>query len=223
MRGMGIALTVFFAAGYLTGFKNLMMRQEKEAMQMAQQQIQGVELEENRQEVSGETDSMEAATQEAVAEESAVDVEAWGDEEEAVIYFWDSELENRQIETISEIEIFIVDTMGRFKTDMLKVETNLTPGYAQTIDDSGDVWIDVDGIRVIGKGILENEGYGVYVQVYIENFSYLEDGNVVDFEESDVAGMRDITLHFKIQESMDEQGSMAYETIYESDIVVSSF
>ncbi|WP_428048197.1 hypothetical protein [Candidatus Proelusimicrobium excrementi] len=165
-RGMGIALIVFFAAGYLMGFKNLMMRQEKEAMQMAQQQIQGVELEEKRQEVSGETDSMEAAVElkvvpgeETVEEQviynendviikviglgkreifggvrtelklsiqnnaegsknkitakarhisvngfmlgymDAVDVEAWGDEEEAVIYFWDSELENRQIET----------------------------------------------------------------------------------------------------------------------------
>lgn len=60
-------------------------------------------------------------------------------------------------------------------SDMITVETSAAASYTQVYDDSGEVFYDQDGIKIIGKGISsEDSFFGPGLIVYIENNT---DGN----------------------------------------------
>lgn len=57
-------------------------------------------------------------------------------------------------------------------TDVIKIDTSIAGSYTQTYDDSGEVLVDQNGVRIVGKG-LSSEGsfWGPGVILYIENNS----------------------------------------------------
>ena len=57
-------------------------------------------------------------------------------------------------------------------TEVIRVETSAYGNYNQEIDDSGEVFYDKDGIKIIGKGLSDdNSIFGPGLIVYIENNS----------------------------------------------------
>ena len=38
-------------------------------------------------------------------------------------------------------------------TDMIKIDTSIADGYVQNYDDSGDVLVDANGVKIVGKGL----------------------------------------------------------------------
>lgn len=57
-------------------------------------------------------------------------------------------------------------------TDVITVETSIAGSYTQTYDDSGEVLVDTNGIKIIGKGLSANDSFwGPGVILYIENNS----------------------------------------------------
>ena len=81
-------------------------------------------------------------------------------------------------------------------TDMIKVDTSIADGYVQNYDDSGDVLVDANGVKIVGKG-LSGDGsfFGPGVILYIENNS---DKNVT-------IQVRDVSVNgFMVESSMSE-------------------
>ena len=57
-------------------------------------------------------------------------------------------------------------------TDVITVETSIAESYTQTYDDSGEVLVDTDGIKIVGKGLSDEDSFwGPGVILYIENNS----------------------------------------------------
>ena len=55
-------------------------------------------------------------------------------------------------------------------SETIVVKTSAAGGYVQTFDDSGTVFYDANGIRIIGKGLsTEDSFFGPGLIVYIEN------------------------------------------------------
>lgn len=55
-------------------------------------------------------------------------------------------------------------------TDMIKIETSIAESYTQTYDDSGEVLVDSNGIKIVGKGLSADDSFwGPGVILYIEN------------------------------------------------------
>ena len=86
-------------------------------------------------------------------------------------------LEECGITTFAEMEfkfhIFTSDKWDTYlDTDVIRVETSAYGSHEQTIDDSGEVFYDKDGIKIIGKGIsTEDSIFGPGLIMYIENNS----------------------------------------------------
>ncbi len=56
-------------------------------------------------------------------------------------------------------------------TDTIEIETSIVSDYAQVYDDSGEVLLDRDGIKIVSKGIGDESIFGPSVILYIENNS----------------------------------------------------
>ncbi len=90
-----------------------------------------------------------------------------------IISIYAEDLEKSGVDTISNIEfsltIFDTDTWdGIADTDTISLTTNVSD-YVQEYDDSGEVIYDENGIKIVSKGIVEDEIWGPEVILYIEN------------------------------------------------------
>ena len=85
-----------------------------------------------------------------------------------------SELEECGIETIAEIEFFLVvsdnETWEEIDTSQLvTLTTSVGADFVQTVDDTGDVMYDSNGVRVICKGLKDDLIWSGSVVFYMEN------------------------------------------------------
>ncbi len=93
------------------------------------------------------------------------------------LIFETSGLEECGIEQIATMEFSFTmlnsDTFETvFDSDMITVNTSIAEGYTQTYDDSGNVLLDANGIKIVGKGLSTDDSFwGPGVILYIENNS----------------------------------------------------
>ncbi len=78
------------------------------------------------------------------------------------------------IDTVAEISLSIVltnsETMeGIDVGDRVTLTTTAADEFTQTVDDSGDVIYDEDGIRVVNQGLMEDDTWDGDLVLYIEN------------------------------------------------------
>lgn len=91
------------------------------------------------------------------------------------IIFSASELEAAGIKDIADIEtsfhVFTTDDWETYHdTDSISVKTTLAAGYTYSYDDAGELLYDDKDIRIIAKGISNNDSlFGPGLVVYIEN------------------------------------------------------
>ncbi len=89
------------------------------------------------------------------------------------ISFFKNELERNAIDKIAKIElrlnIFAEDFDTIAETDPILIYTTAKDNYVQTYDDSGKVLYEKNGIRIIDKGLANDEFFGPEIRVYIEN------------------------------------------------------
>lgn len=84
-------------------------------------------------------------------------------------------LKEANITTVANIEfafhIFETDSWDTYlDSAMIVLETSAAEGYEQTVDDSGTVFYDTDGIKIVGKGLSTDDSiFGPGLIVYIEN------------------------------------------------------
>ncbi len=112
-----------------------------------------------------------------------------------------SGLKDCGIETIASIELnFRVsdsDTYSTiFSTEPIKIDTSAAASYTQTYDDSGNVLVDANGVRIISKGLSEDDSFWGPGQIlYIENNT---DTNIT-------VQAKDVSINgFMVQSSMSE-------------------
>lgn len=84
-------------------------------------------------------------------------------------------LKEANIATVANMEfafhIFETDSWNTYlDSAMIVLETSAADGYEQTVDDSGTVFYDTDGIKIVGKGLSTDDSiFGPGLIVYIEN------------------------------------------------------
>lgn len=84
-------------------------------------------------------------------------------------------LKEADITTVANMEfsfhIFETDSWDTYlDSEMIILETSAAEGYEQKVDDSGTVFYDVDGIKIVGKGLSTDDSiFGPGLIVYIEN------------------------------------------------------
>ncbi len=100
-------------------------------------------------------------------------------------------------------------------TDVIKVDTSVAEGYVQNYDDSGEVLVDANGIKIVGKGLSEKDSFwGPGVVLYIEN----------NAEQDVTIQVRDVSVNgFMVESSMSEDivaGKKAISAVqfYSSDL-----
>lgn len=98
-----------------------------------------------------------------------------GKEASKDITLMQSSLDKAGIELVKDIELrFIISDGGNWATilvtDPIKISTSVDPSFKQEYDDSGQLILDQDGIRIIVRGI-DNEDtlWGASVVLFIEN------------------------------------------------------
>lgn len=102
---------------------------------------------------------------------------AAGKKSNTEITFTTSGLKECGIDTFANMEfsfhIFTTDGWDDYlDTDAITVETSAAATYTQTIDDSGEVFYDSDGIKIVGKGLSSDDSiFGPRLIIYIENNS----------------------------------------------------
>lgn len=89
------------------------------------------------------------------------------------ITFLKSDMETCGISAFADIEfrfhIFTSEDWSTvLDTDLIQVQTSLAGTYAQTYDDSGEIVLDQDGIKIVYKG-MEDSLMGPSMVFYIEN------------------------------------------------------
>ena len=100
---------------------------------------------------------------------------AAGKKSNSSITFSASDLEKSGITTISDIEfkfhVFTTEDWEDYlNTDVVRVETSAYGSFEQPVDDSGKVFYEQNGIRIIGKGLSSNDSiFGPGLIMYIEN------------------------------------------------------
>lgn len=91
--------------------------------------------------------------------------------------FWSSYLEKAGIDNIRDIEFKLsisnMDTWDTIiKTDVISVTTSIDSSYVQTIDDSGALVVDQDGVRIVAKELDDTDSFwGADIYLFIENNS----------------------------------------------------
>ena len=113
--------------------------------------------------------------------------------------FQTSGLKESGIEQIAEMEfsfyIFDSDTWDTIlETDLITVRTSIADGYVQNYDDSGNLLVEAEGVKIIGKGLSANDSFwGPGLILYIENNS----------EENITVQVRDVSVNgFMVSSSM---------------------
>ena len=102
---------------------------------------------------------------------------AAGKKSNTEITFTTSGLKECGIDTFANMElsfhIFTTDGWDDYlDTDAITVEKSAAATYTQTIDDSGEVFYDSDGIKIVGKGLSSDDSiFGPGLIIYIENNS----------------------------------------------------
>ena len=98
-----------------------------------------------------------------------------GKEASKDITLMQSSLDKAGIELVKDIELRFVISDGDnwatiLATDPIKISTSVAPSFKQEYDDSGQLILDQDGIRIIVRGI-DNEDtlWGASVELFIEN------------------------------------------------------
>ncbi len=98
-----------------------------------------------------------------------------GKEASKDITLMQSSLDKAGIELVKDIELRFVISDGDnwatiLATDPIKISTSVDPSFKQEYDDSGQLILDQDGIRIIVRGI-DNEDtlWGASVVLFIEN------------------------------------------------------
>lgn len=98
-----------------------------------------------------------------------------GKEASKDITFMQSSLDKAGIELVKDIELRFIISDGDnwatiLATDPIKISTSVDPSFKQEYDDSGQLILDQDGIRIIVRGI-DNEDtlWGASVELFIEN------------------------------------------------------
>lgn len=115
--------------------------------------------------------------------------------------FETSGLKDCGIEQIATMEfsfhIFNTETWDTIvDTDLITVDTSIADTYVQEVDDSGEVLVDSNGVKIVGKGLSADDSFwGPGVILYIENNS---DQNVT-------VQVRDVSINgFMVSSSMSE-------------------
>ena len=138
--------------------------------------------------------------------------------------FSTSGLKDCGIDTIANMEfsfhIFTTDGWDDFlDSDIISLDTSAAGSYTQNYDDSGEVFYDKDGIKIIGKGLSSNDSFfGPGLIVYIENNSsknftvQVRDTSVNGFmidtsmSEDVIVGKKAITAVTFFSSSLEENG-----------------
>lgn len=115
--------------------------------------------------------------------------------------FETSGLKECGIETIATMEfsfhIFNTESWDDIAdTEVIKVDTSAAGSYTQTYDDSGEVLVDADGVKIVGKGLsADGSFWGPGVILYIEN----------NTEKDITVQVRDVSVNgFMVESSMSE-------------------
>lgn len=90
------------------------------------------------------------------------------------ILFSDSDLKNAGIETISNIQfsfhIFDTDSWDTIMDSELITVNTSAADYVQNVDDTGDILVDSDGIKIVARGLDTVDSiFGPSLILYIEN------------------------------------------------------
>lgn len=91
------------------------------------------------------------------------------------ITFTSSDLKSAGIETIADMEfsfhIFDSESWDTYlDTDLIQIKTAAAETYPYTYDDSGNVIYNADNIKVVAKGLVENDSlFGLSVMLYVYN------------------------------------------------------
>lgn len=89
--------------------------------------------------------------------------------------FMESAFEACGIEAIADIEIaFHIFDMAEWETyldtDAIQIKTSIADTFEYTYDDSGDLAYEGNGVKIVVKGLVEDESiFGPSIVVYIEN------------------------------------------------------
>lgn len=170
--------------------------------------------------------------------------------------FQTSGLKECGIEQIATMEfffhIFDSETWDEIvDTDVIKIETSIADGYVQNYDDSGEVLIDTNDVKIVGKGLSDkNSVFGPGVILYIENNSDKDitiqvrdvsvNGFMVDTSMSEdvVAGKKAISAVTFFSSSLEENGitditdvelyfhifdQKSWDEIFDSDVITIKF
>ena len=147
---------------------------------------------------------------------------AAGKKSNTEITFTTSGLKECGIDTFANMEfsfhIFTTDGWDDYlDTDAITVETSAAATYTQTIDDSGEVLYDSDGIKIVGKGLSSDDSiFGPGLIIYIENNSDTDrtvqvrdtsvNGFMIDtvMSQDGVAGKKSITAVTFLSSSLEE-------------------
>jgi len=97
-----------------------------------------------------------------------------GDTIEEEISLYDIYLDARGIDTVATvaltIEVMDAETYEEIGTgDRITLTTSAAEGYSQPVDDSGDVILDEDGVRVVSQGLKQDDNWAGDLVLYIEN------------------------------------------------------
>ena len=149
---------------------------------------------------------------------------AAGKKSNTSLTFSTSGLKDCGIDTIANMEfsfhIFTTDDWDDFlDSDLISLDTSAAGSYTQNYDDSGEVFYDKDGIKIIGKGLSSNDSFfGPGLIVYIENNSsknftvQVRDTSVNGFmidtsmSEDVIVGKKAITAVTFFSSSLEENG-----------------
>ncbi len=156
---------------------------------------------------------------------------AAGKKSNSSITFSASDLEKSGITTISDIEfkfhVFTTEDWEDYlNTDVVRVETSAFGSFEQPVNDSGEVFYDQNGIRIIGKGLSSNDSiFGPGLIMYIENNSdknitvQSRDTSINGFmvetsmSEDVIAGKKAITALTFFDTSLEENGISEIESV----------
>ena len=152
--------------------------------------------------------------------------------------FETTSLKDCGIETMATMEFYfvIIDSESFediYSTDVITIKTSAAEGYTQTYDDSGEVIAEVNGIKIVSKGLSEKDSFwGPGLIVYIENNSDQDitvqardvsiNGFMVDpsMSEDVVAGKRAITAVQFFDTDLEDNG---IETISDLELYFTIF
>lgn len=135
-----------------------------------------------------------------------------------------SGLKDCGITDIANIEfcfhIFESDTWDTlYDTDVISVKTSIADTYKQEVDDSGDILVDTNGIKIVTKGLSANDSFwGPGVILYIENNS----------NQNVTVQVRDVSVNgFMVTSTMSEdvvagKKAMSAVQFYSSDLADNS-